>query len=71
MADQRALRSLDPGVTFLNHGSFGVVTWGGVLGLLASLALGVAVGVLSGPLVELGPDLIGLFVIVGAVVVLM
>ncbi len=49
---------------------FGYVTWGGVLGLLASLGLGVAVGMLSGPLVELGPDLIGLGVIFLAVIVL-
>ena len=46
------------------------VTWGAVLGLLASLALGVAVGMLSGPLADLGPDLIGLVVIFGAVVLL-
>jgi len=49
---------------------FGYVTWGGVLGLLASAALGVAVSMLSGPFVELGPDLIGLGVIFLAVVVL-
>jgi high-affinity iron transporter len=46
------------------------VTWGGILGLLASLALGIAVSMLSGPLVDLGPDLIGLGVIFGAVVLL-
>jgi high-affinity iron transporter len=49
---------------------FGYVTWGGVLGLLASVGLGVAIGVLSGPLVELGPDLVGLGVIFVAVIVL-
>jgi high-affinity iron transporter len=49
---------------------FGYVTWGGALGLLASLGLGVAVGEFSGPLVELGPDLIGIGVIFLAVVVL-
>jgi high-affinity iron transporter len=49
---------------------FGYVTWGGVLGLLASFGLGVAVGELSGPLVEFGPDLIGLGVIFLAVTVL-
>jgi len=49
---------------------FGYVTWGGALGLLASLGLGVVVGQLSGPLVELGPDLIGLGVIFLAVIVL-
>lgn len=46
------------------------VTWGGILGLVASLCLGVAVGMLSGPLVDLGPDLIGLVVIFGAVILL-
>jgi len=49
---------------------FGYVTWGGALGLLGSVGLGVAVGVLSGPLVELGPDLIGLGVTFLAVIVL-
>jgi high-affinity iron transporter len=49
---------------------FGYVTWGGALGLLASLGLGVAVSELSGPLIELGPDLIGLGVIFLAVIVL-
>ena len=34
------------------------VTLGGTLGLLASLALGLSVRVLSGPLLELGPDLV-------------
>jgi high-affinity iron transporter len=49
---------------------FGYVTWGGVLGLLASIALGVTVGELSGPLAELGPDLIGLGVTFLAVALL-
>ena len=34
------------------------VTLGGGLGLLASLALGLGVGALSGPLLDLGPDLV-------------
>lgn len=46
------------------------VTRGGLLGVLASIALGVLVTVLSGPLLDLGPDLIGLAVIFIAVVVL-
>jgi high-affinity iron transporter len=46
------------------------VTRGGVLGVLASIALGVLVTVLSGPLLDLGPDVIGLGVIFVAVVVL-
>src|SRR5882724_7602773 len=46
------------------------VTGGGLLGVLASIALGVLVTVLSGPLLDLGPDMIGLGVIFVAVVVL-
>ena len=49
---------------------FAYVTWGAVLGLLTSLGLGVAVATLSGPLVETGPDAIGIGVIFLAVVVL-
>jgi high-affinity iron transporter len=49
---------------------FGYVTRGAVLGLLASVALGVVVGMFSGPLVELGPDLIGIGVMFLAVIVL-
>src|SRR5207245_3091302 len=45
-------------------------TRGGLLGVLASIALGVVVTALSGPLLDLGPDMIGLGVIVVAVVVL-
>src|SRR5205807_10571611 len=45
-------------------------TRGGLLGVLASIALGVVVTALSGPLLDLGPDLIGLGVIFVAVVVL-
>ena len=46
------------------------VTIGGLLGVLASIVLGIAVSVLSGPLLDLGPDLIGLGVIFVAVFVL-
>jgi len=45
-------------------------TRGGLLGVLASIALGVLVTALSGPLLDLGPDLIGLGVIFVAVIVL-
>src|SRR5881628_545557 len=45
-------------------------TRGGLLGVLASIALGVVVTALSGPLLDLGPDVIGLGVIFVAVVVL-
>ncbi|HYB44805.1 MAG TPA: FTR1 family protein, partial [Candidatus Methylomirabilis sp.] len=43
------------------------VSLGGVLGLAASVAMGVAVGFLSGPLLDLGPDVIGAAVIFLAV----
>src|SRR5262245_42819235 len=46
------------------------VTLGGALGALASVAMGIAVSVLSGPLLDLGPDLIGAAVVFVAVVVL-
>ena len=46
------------------------VTLGGALGLVASVAMGVAVTFLSGPLLDLGPDLIGAAVLFGAVVLL-
>lgn len=49
---------------------FRYVTLGGVLGALASVLAGVAVSVLSGPLLDLGPDLIGTVVVFVAVVVL-
>ena len=45
-------------------------TWGGALGVLASITLGVVVTALSGPLLDLGPDVIGLAVIFVAVAVL-
>jgi len=47
--------------------SFYWVTLGGVLGLVASLAMGLAVGVLSGPLLDFGPDVIGVAVMFLAV----
>lgn len=50
--------------------SYRYVTWGGGLGLLASVGMGIGVGYLSGPLLDLGPDLIGATVIFAAVVLL-
>lgn len=47
--------------------SYRYVTWGGVLGLLMSVGMGIGVGYLSGPLLDLGPDLIGAVVIFAAV----
>lgn len=49
---------------------FRYVTWGGVLGLLASLGMGIGVGYLSGPLLDWGPDMVGAGVIFAAVVLL-
>lgn len=46
------------------------VTLGGALGLLASVALGVVVSLLSGPLLDLGPDLVAATVILAAVVLI-
>ena len=46
------------------------VTLGGALGVLASIGVGVAVTVLSGPLLDLGPELIGTAVLGVAVIVL-
>ena len=43
---------------------------GGALGLVASVGMGVAVSFLSGPLLDLGPDLIGAAVLFLAVVLL-
>src|SRR2546427_6433027 len=45
-------------------------TRGGLLGVLGSVALGALVTALSGPLLDLGPDVIGLAVILVAVIVL-
>lgn len=50
--------------------SYHYVTRGGLLGVLASIALGVLVSVLSGPLLDFGPDVIALGVIFVAVIVL-
>jgi len=46
------------------------VTLGGALGLLASVALGVAVSLLSGPLLDLGPDLVAATVMLAAVMLI-
>jgi high-affinity iron transporter len=46
------------------------VTLGGALGAAASVLLGIAVSMLSGPLLDFGPDLIGTVVVFVAVVVL-
>jgi high-affinity iron transporter len=50
--------------------SYRYVTWGGVLGLLVSVGMGIGVGYLSGPLLDLGPDLVGAAVIFAAVILL-
>ncbi len=49
---------------------FGYATRGGAVGVLASALLGIVVTGLSGPLLDFGPDVIGLSVIFVAVVVL-
>ncbi len=46
------------------------VTLGGALGLIVSLVMGVAVGYLSGPLLDLGPDLVAAGVMLLAVALL-
>ena len=46
------------------------VTLGGALGLLLSVAMGVGVGYLSGPLLDLGPDVVGAGVMFVAVALL-
>src|SRR5207247_10908230 len=43
------------------------VTPGGALGLVASILMGIAVTFLPGPLLDLGPDLVGAAVIFAAV----
>lgn len=50
--------------------SFGYVTTGAVLAVAASIALGVAVTYLSGPLLDLGPDVVATAVIFFAVALL-
>jgi len=49
---------------------FSFVTRGGVLGLLASLGMGVGVGYLSGPLLDVGPDIVTVVVMFAAVALL-
>jgi high-affinity iron transporter len=49
---------------------FGWVSLGGALGLAASIAMGVTVAYFSGPLVDLGPDVIAAAVIFLAVILL-
>jgi high-affinity iron transporter len=60
--------------TFLDktggRGSFRYATVGGALGVAASIALGVAVTYLSGPLLDFGPDLVATVVIFVAVALL-
>jgi high-affinity iron transporter len=46
------------------------VTLGGALAVAASIVMGIAVSALSGPLADIGPDLIALVVIFGAVALL-
>jgi high-affinity iron transporter len=46
------------------------VTLGGALAVVASIAMGVTVNALSGPLADIGPDVIALVVIFGAVALL-
>jgi len=46
------------------------VTLGGALGLAASVLMGVVITLLSGPLLDLGPDLLGVVVIFAAVALL-
>jgi high-affinity iron transporter len=46
------------------------VTWGGALGVMASAAMGLAVSLLSGPLLDLGPDVVSVGVIFLAVFLL-
>src|SRR5262249_28351288 len=49
---------------------FSYVTRGGVVGLLASLGMGVGVGYLSGPLLDVGPDIVTVVVMLAAVALL-
>ena len=46
------------------------VTLGGALAIVASVVMGIAVSVLSGPLADIGPDVIAIVVIFGAVALL-
>jgi high-affinity iron transporter len=47
-----------------------LVAWGSALGLLASIGMAVSLTWLSGPLADVGPDLVALVVMFGAVVLL-
>src|SRR5919197_2518870 len=64
------------GIVYTYHDRLGavrqypLVTLGAVFGFLASVLLGVAVTLLSGPLLDLGPDLIAALVLFVAVAVL-
>jgi len=49
---------------------FSYVTRGGVVGLLVSLGMGVGVGYLSGPLLDVGPDIVTVVVMLAAVALL-
>ncbi len=49
---------------------YGYLTRGGVLGLLASVGMGIGVTYLSGPLLDVGPDLVTVTVIFAAVALL-
>jgi high-affinity iron transporter len=46
---------------------FRYVTWGGALGLLSSVIMGIAVTYLTGPLLDVGPEIITVVVIFAAV----
>lgn len=46
---------------------FRYVTWGGALGLLSSVAMGIAVTYVTGPLLDVGPEIITVVVIFAAV----
>jgi high-affinity iron transporter len=50
--------------------SYRYVTWGAALGVVASVGMGLAVTYLSGPLLDVGPEIITMVVIFGAVVLL-
>ena len=47
--------------------TFRYVTWGGTLGLLSSVAMGIAVTYLTGPMLDVGPEIITVVVIFAAV----
>jgi len=49
------------------HAGYRYVTWGATLALLASAAMGIGISYLSGPLLDVGPEILTLVVIFGAV----